>query len=308
MVASAQDTKWEDVRIFLAAFREQGLGPAGVRLGVDGSTVSRRLVALEESLGARLFDRTREGLLPTRAAELLLPSAEAMEAAHGQFTREVSGFEREAEGTVRLSVAPGVADTFVAPSLVRLRARHPKIRIALDASIRPVDISRREADIALRSVPPQGSDLLISKLTVSRWVAATSPELAAEVGRVSAWSDVPWIGWDADLAGLPAAQWVTRHVGEEAVAFRTSHFGAQMAAAEAGLGTLLVPEPFLRLRNLVPLRHGRTLAPSSEEWPSDTLWIVGHRALRDVPRIAAVWAFLLEEIGEWSGKGRMRRR
>lgn len=106
MIASLQDPKWEDVRIFLAAYRERALGPTGVRLAIDASTVSRRIVALEESLGARLFDRTREGLLPTRAAELLLPSAESMEAAHTRLSRDVSGFEREAEGVVRLSVAP----------------------------------------------------------------------------------------------------------------------------------------------------------------------------------------------------------
>ena len=152
MLASTQghfDARWEDVRVFLAVHRTRGLAAAGARLGMDASTVSRRLAGLEEALGARLFDRTRDGLLPTSAADLLLPAAEAMEAAHVSFVRDATGFEREAEGKVRVSVSPGMAEAFVAPALMRLRARHPKIRLELDASVRPVALSRREADIAL---------------------------------------------------------------------------------------------------------------------------------------------------------------
>lgn len=278
-----------------------------MRLAIDASTVSRRIVALEESLGARLFDRTREGLLPTRAAELLLPSAESMEAAHMRLSRDVSGFEREAEGVVRLSVAPGVADAFIAPALVRLRDRHPKIRIELDASVRAVDITRREADLALRSIPPQGAELIITKLSTARWIAAASPELAAQLGRVSAWTDAPWINWDADLASLPIARWIDRHAGDAHVVFRTSHFSAQIAAAEVGLGVMMVAEAFLKVRKLVPLRFHPSLAASAGEWPVDGLWLVGHRALRDVPRIAAVWAFIVREIGERATVRRKRR-
>src|ERR1700722_16079994 len=123
MVASLQVdtvTRWDDVRLFLALYREQSLAGAGARVGLDGSTLSRRLAALEEGLAARLFDRTREGLVPPAAADLLLPAAEEMEAAHVRFARDASGLEREAEGVVRLSVPPGVADAFLAPVLARL--------------------------------------------------------------------------------------------------------------------------------------------------------------------------------------------
>jgi len=138
------DARWDDVRVFLAVQRAGSLGQAAARLGVDTSTVSRRLTALESWLGARLFERTREGLAPTRVAELVLPPAEAMEAAHRRFARDASGVEAEAEGVVRLSVAPGFAQDFVAPALVRLRARHPKIRVELGCS-RPSPTGARMA-------------------------------------------------------------------------------------------------------------------------------------------------------------------
>ena len=288
--------RWDDVRIFLAAHRHKSLGAAAARLGLDTSTMSRRLSAFEESLGLRLFERTREGLHPTRAAEHVLAAAEAMEAAHARLARDASGVETEAEGIVRLSVAPGMGDVFVAPVLKRLRDRHPKITIELDASVRAIDLTRHEADLALRSLEPHGADLIITKVATAQWVAAASPKLVKRLGRVSSWRDVPWITWDRDLASFPAARWVSEHVGKADIAFRTSQFTSQLVAAESGLGVVLAPVPYVKRRALEAVRYSSALAPSAEAWPTDTVWLVGHRALREVPRVAAVWAFLAEEM------------
>jgi DNA-binding transcriptional LysR family regulator len=309
MTAKSQDlegVRWDDVRVFLAAQRHGSLGAAGVRLGMDTSTVSRRLAALEAALGARLFDRSREGLVPTRSAEIVLPAAEAMEAAHGRFARDASGQEAAAEGVVRVSVAPGLADAFVAPALVRLRARCPKIRIELDASERAVDLTRHEADLAVRSVRPQGSELVMTKITTSRWIAVASPAMVKELGRMTAWEDAPWIAWDRDLASMLPARWLARHVPRAEVALRTSHFASQLVAARSGLGVMLAPDPFARVYALAPVVLADALA-STAAWPSDDLWLVGHRALRDVPRVAAVWSFLLEDLGLTGESERSRR-
>lgn len=313
MVARAQGgeaTRWDDVRLFLALHRERTLAGAGARLGVDASTMSRRLVALEEALGGRLFDRTRDGLVPTYAAEQLVAPAEEMEAAHLRFAREAASVEVAVEGVVRLSVPPGVADVFVAPALVRLRERHPGIRVELDASIRVLDLTRREADLAIRTIRPQSGDLVMTKLLASRWLAMTSPAYAAELGSVRAWDDARWIAWGQELAGIGPARWLSAHVKTDPV-LRTSHFATQIGAAEAGLGVALVPESYLLVRPLAPVRFARALAASAEAWPTDDTWLVGHRALRDVPRVAAVWDFLLEELtpvgeGRQAGSGARR--
>src|SRR6201999_1562458 len=131
---------WDDVRLFLAIARSRSLGAAARQLGLDTSTVSRRLAAIEEELGGRLFERTRRGLVATRLAELGVPAAEAMEAAHGRFLRDLSGAEQEVAGVVRLSAAPGLAQDFVAPALVRLRRQHPRLRLEIDASARVLDL------------------------------------------------------------------------------------------------------------------------------------------------------------------------
>src|SRR5262245_58774763 len=111
---------WDDVRVFLAAYRDKSLGLAASHLALDVSTVSRRLAAFEEAIGTRLFDRSRQGLTPLRAAETIFPAAEAMEAAEARISREASAIDAQAEGTVRVSVAPGIADVFIAPALPKL--------------------------------------------------------------------------------------------------------------------------------------------------------------------------------------------
>jgi DNA-binding transcriptional LysR family regulator len=299
MAARTQDPslgRWDDVRIFLAAYRQRSLGTAAARLGVDTSTISRRLTAFEESLGVRLFERSREGLLPTRAAELVLAAAEAMEAAHQRLGRDASDVQAEAEGVVRLSADPGMAEVFVAPALVRLRERHPKIDIELDASTRTLDLTRHEADLALRSMAPRGAELVVTKIAEAPWIVATAPELAKSLGRVSTWSQLAWITWDHDYASFPPALWIAKHAGKARVALRTSSFSSQLAAAASGLGVGLFPEPFVRARGLQPVRHSATLAPSTEALPTSEVWLVGHRALRDIPRVAAVWEFLAAEM------------
>jgi DNA-binding transcriptional LysR family regulator len=299
MAAKSQDQtglRWEDVPVFLAAYRHKSLGAAAERLRLDTSTVSRRLAALEAALALRLFERSREGLQATAAAERIYPAAEGIEAGYARLVREASGVESSAEGVVRLSVAPGMAEVFIAPLLPGLRAKHPRLDVELDASVSPRDLTRHEADLALRSVEPRGAELLVTKLLTARWVAAGSPSSVEALGRLVAWADAPWIAWDRDLAGFGPSRWLISHAPRAQIPLRTSHFASQLAAARAGLGIALVPEPYLAPAALVPVRYAPVLAASAAEWPVDSLWLVGHRALRDVPRISATWGYLASEI------------
>lgn len=170
----SSDTRWDDIRIFLAIHRHHTLAAAAGKLAIDTSTVSRRLAALEADLGHPLFERTRTGLQPTAAAGRVLAAAEAMEAAHARMTREASEVETTAEGIVRISTAPGLSSVFVAPMLVRLRKLYPRISIELDAAVAARDLTRHEADLAIRSVRSQGAELVTTKLVTASWVAAAA--------------------------------------------------------------------------------------------------------------------------------------
>lgn len=290
MIANLQG--WQDIPVFLAVYRHKTLAAAAQKLGLDTSTASRRIAALEEALDAKLFERTREGLAPTRAAEQVLAAAEAMEAAHARMTRAASEVEAAAEGIVRVSTAPGVSSVFVAPALARLRAKHPKLSIELDASVAPRDLTRHEADLALRSVKLTGADLVATKLATSSWVVAAAPGLVKRP--LAAWDALPWIAWDRDLASFHVSRWLAQRVPGADIALRTSDFASQLAAAHAGLGLVLAPLAYLEPMKLAAVPIGSALRADAEAWPTDDLWLVGHRALRDVPRVAAVWNFMVE--------------
>lgn len=289
--------RWDDVPLFLALFRERNLTSAARRLGLDASTASRRLASLEETTRMRLFDRTRLGLAPTEAAEQMLAAAEEMERAAVKLANAAEAREAEIEGVVRVSVIPGVADFYLAPRLHELLARHPKLRIELDVRVKVTDLTRREADLALRSIRPQSGELVMKKLTTARWLAMASTERARALGKLRGWNDAPWITWDDDLAHIPSARWVAKHASDTPPVLRTSSIGSQIAAVKSGLGVALLDEHTPRVHEgLAPVAYTRKLSASAAEWPVDDIWLVGHAALRDTPRVTAVWDFLVEIV------------
>lgn len=290
---------WDQIRVFLAVARAGQLAGAAGRLGLDVSTVSRRLDKLEQELGVHLFDRTREGTVATAAAEAMLVAAEDMERALAGFAAAVDAIETVAEGVVRLTAMPGVTDAFVAPALAEFHRRFPQVQVELDASVGYADLTRREADLAIRAMRPRSGDLIATRIAQTQAIPMTSAAYAAELGKLKRWTDARWITWGADLAHIPTARWYQAQVGATPV-LRTSHFSSQLRAAASGLGVVIASAPFARVHDLVPVATARSLAASLAELPSEELWLVGHRALRTVPRVAALWEFLLESFAEGS--------
>jgi DNA-binding transcriptional LysR family regulator len=294
---SAPPLEWEHIRLFLSIVRERSLAGAAHRMGLDVSTVSRRLDRLEDRIGAPLFDRSREGTEPTALAEQLVAHAEEMELSATRFASAGAAVETQPEGTVRLTVLPGIADLFIAPELAKLHKRYPRLVVELDASVSYADLTRREADIAVRAMRPTSGDLISVKLVTARALPMTSAAYARELGKLKKLEDARWIAWGADLAHLPDAAWLRTHGPAVQPVFRTSHFASQLAAAAAGLGVVIASAPYSRA-GLAAVDHAKSLDAAWEELPTGTLWLVGHRALRNVPRVSAVWDFLIAGLGQ----------
>lgn len=285
---------WDDVRLFLALARSRTVGEAARALGVDASTVSRRLVTLEQVLGTTLFDRGRDGVEPTEAAERLLPVAEVIEESMSRFALEADGLERSPSGLVRIACPPDVAEVVVAPLLPELCRRYPALRVEIDPGEAVVDLTRREADLALRTVRPARGDLVTTRLAVTRWVLATTPKRARALGTLRAWTDAPWIGFGERLQGTPPARWLATHAPDVEPVVRTDSLMLQLALAARGVGVALVPEASAAHYELAPVAVGKRLAPAAAAWPTVDLFLVTHRALRHVPRVRAVWDLLVE--------------
>lgn len=274
---------WDAPGLFLALWREGSLTAAARALGVDQSTASRRLAALESRLGARLFERGPGGLEPTDAARALAPAAESAEAHVMEFARTAAGADREPRGTVRLAVPEAVDSEVVVPALPRFYARHPGITLELVASNALANLARHEADLALRFVRPKGADLVARRVATLR-AGVWGQRAHAQRGIARA----HWVVC-SDAARTPAdAAWIARNVPAANVRLRANRVEAQLAAARQGLGLAVLPDA-LAERDPTLERCAVDDPP-----PAATLWLVAHRTLLRVPRVRAVWTFLDE--------------
>lgn len=290
--------RWEDVRLFLALCRARTLGQAAAGLGVDASTLSRRLAALEETLSATLFERGRGGIRQTKEAEDLMPVAEAIEEGMARFASAAEGLERVVSGLVRIACPPDVAEVIVAPLLRELLARFPALRVEIDPGESVLDLTRREADLALRTVRPLRGDLVVTRLASVSWVPAAAPELARSLGTLRSFADAPWIGWGERLQRIAPARWLAAHAGGVEPVVRSDSLTLQLSLAARGIGVVLVPEPSAAHYGLVAVKTTAALREAAGEWPSDELFLVTHRALRQVPRVRAVWDLLVLRVGD----------
>jgi DNA-binding transcriptional LysR family regulator len=276
----------------LAVARCGSATQAARELRTTPARVLRRLGALEESLGAVLFDRTPSGLVPTPALELVLPWAEQAAGAIGHMRSELAGLEQAPVGTVRLAIPPALPHLLVTWGLEAFLAAHPGLALEFEPAIAIVDLTRREADLAVRTVRPTTGDLVAQRLATFSLRAMAAPDLAHRKPRHRL-GDLPWVGLSENLPTTPESIWLRDHVPDARVVLRATDQQVLLSAAQSGIGAIVVAEPLGRFAGLVPI-------PTRHAMPEGMLWLVAHRSLRPVPRVDAVWNWL---VAAFSPKG-----
>ncbi len=282
--------EWDDVRVLLALLREKSLKDAGKQLGLDASTVSRRVATLESAVGAPLFSRTREGLRPTATAERLRGHAEAMEQQATSIVRAVRAADTEAAGVVRVATTEAFARFLVSNGLLGLRASHPDVIVELLGGNQPVDLARGEADIALRLAALEQPSLVARSVARMAVGLFASHAYLRERGVARTVDDLP--GHDVllptgELARLPEAKWLAARPRVR-VAFRSNSMPTLVAAAVAGHGIVPLPvgwgdsEP--DLARLLVL----------ESIPRRKLWLVTPAAANRRPAVRVVSEAIVE--------------
>lgn len=285
-------TNWDNARFFLAVARTGTLRGAAAQLLVDQATVGRRIAALEDALAARLFLRTPTMYVLTPAGEALVAPAEAMEQAALQIERRVAGLDDQLCGTIRVATTDSLGKRFVIPAIAKLRARHSGIDIVCVTSAGLANLTRREADLAIRTVRPDAPDLIVRRLgQLEAGIYASRAYLAArgEPREGEAFKDhdlvmyqqpvVPSM-WDA-LCGEPTSR--------GRVVFQTSSTMMLIEATIAGLGVAELPcfraddEPELR----------RVMRGRRERFD---VWLVAHADLYKTARVQALIAAVAQEF------------
>jgi len=227
-----------------------------------------------------------------------MPVAEEIEAAMTRFSTAAEGLEREVAGTVRITCPPDVAEVAVVPILPELLRRHPALHVDLAPGEPVLDLTRREADLALRTVRPVRGDLVVTRLLTLTWVPAAAPKLARVLGALRSWTDAPWVGWGERFGNIGPARWHSKHVpGAEAEpVVRSDSLRMQIAVVATGVGVALIPAPSVEHFGLVPVKIAASLRAAATDLPVDELFLVTHRALRDVPRVRVVWDLLVQRL------------
>lgn len=275
---------WGHLRFFLALARTGSLSRAARSLGVDRNTVARRVAALEEELGLPLYERGPQGWIRTAAGEELAALASRVEEDVLALARHADARDPAVAGTVRLTTASHVAALLLAPAVPALRERHPSLVLEIAVDQRPFDLTRREADLAVRMGRPREAGLVTRKLSEVAFRLYASPGYLRRRRAVDLAADA-FIGFDDSLAGTPQERWLARVAPDRRIVFRCNSTAALQAAARAGVGVAVLPcfaadadQGLVRLEGPEPTPH--------------ELWLLVHGDLRRTPRVRAVIEWL----------------
>jgi DNA-binding transcriptional LysR family regulator len=284
---------WNDLRYFLAVAREGSTIAAANSLKVNQSTVQRRFAALEESLGRKLIERTPTGYRLTELGQRLQPHAEGVEAAVAAFERQIASADTELTGTIRITSAEGLAYLVLTPLLEAFRTRYPGLKVDAILTERKLDLSKGEADVALRTGDLEDSALIGRKLADLAWAVYASRDYAERYGPPQTAADIekhPVIRFDGELSNIHAARWLrTIAPGAKAATSSNSVTGMLLALKSgAGLATLPVhigdyDADLVRVLDPVP----ELMSPMS---------LLAHPDLLKTPRVRAFFDFMIAEI------------
>lgn len=287
--------KWDDLRFFLALARTRTLAGAAGQLGVDATTVGRRLDRLAASLNSNLFEPGTSGFSLTSSGETLMRHAEEVERSIMAASGALTGERSRLAGTVRISLSEGFASWVVAPGLASFRLRHPDIRLEIATTNGFLNPSRREADLAVMLARPAKGPLVSRKLTdygLSLYAARDYvARCAAPLTRASL-RDHPLIGYIPDFIYAEELRYLAEIDDNLAPSLSSSSINVQHAMTRAGAGIAVLPDfigqndPQLQclLADSVHIRR--------------SFWIVVHHDLRRVARVAAVIDWLDELVAQ----------
>ena len=286
---------WDNLRIYLELNRSQGLVDAAKKLGIDHSTVSRRMRKFEEQVGTQLFDRTNAGYRLTPEGHRLMEYAEGIESTIYAATQELGEHNRRLSGQVRLGATEGFGSFVLASHLANFCERHPHISVDLIAVPRFVNLSKREADLVVTIERPETGPYVVTKLCDYRLKLYATQSYLDQHAAIKTMQDLvahPLIGYVDDHVFSAELRYVETVAPNAFRAFRSTSITAQYNAARRGHALAILP-CFLAQQcdDLVPV-----LDAENEVDLVRTFWLVSPTERRHVARVSALWNYMREAI------------
>lgn len=276
---------WDAFRFVKAVAERGSLTAAAAQLGINHSTAFRRLTALETKLGVRLFERLRTGYAPTACGQAMIEAASRIEADVTRFERTAAGRSETPSGELRVTAPTSLAVELLMPILADFGARYPEIRIELILAEAALNLSRRDADVAIRASRDPSETL------VGRRLAAVAWGIYGRVDRAYGnLADETWVSPDPTVAGGTFTRFVGTQTTADRVRLRINTVTGLEAAVAAGLG--IGPLPCFTGDAHPGLRR---LSGPHPELGVD-LWVLTHPDLRHAARVRAFMEYMAEAI------------
>jgi len=268
---------WDDLKIIRTIGDHVTLTQAAAALGLNVTTVVRRLSSAEGAFGARLFDRRRTGCAPTAAGHVVIELARRVEADISSVSSQVASCEEDGAGVIRLATSDSLLEGFAAV-FRDFRTAHPATRIETHIENSASNLARGDCDVAIRATNAPPENLVGRKLAVIAWAPyerrdATGPTAPDRL------FDRDWVSFSGDLAALKAVSFLEQRAAPQRIIYRTNSVSGAAAAIKAGVGAGYLP---CMLGDLSP--ELTRLGPP-EQALSDDLWLLTHPAVRHATRV-----------------------
>ena len=283
---------WDLVRYFLAVARSGSTLTAARELGQSQPTVARRIAALEEAVGALLFERRQAGYRLTEDGCALMPEAEAVEAAAMRFHDQAHSRKRRVCGTVRLTTFDMFEEMGLGQALQEFGRAYPEVTLEIVVTERFLDLAAGEADIAIRAGSrPESGPFVCRKVSEDYWSLYCSRAYAEVHGLPGSAADLAGhivLGGEGHLATIPPFRWLAAQAPDVQMRYRYNNVPNLIAGVASGLGVSMLPCPFVDHRP----EFVRCMPPPEEL--KTCIWLIAHEHMRHEPRIRAMMDFLAD--------------
>lgn len=281
---------WDDLRYALAVAEKGSLSAAAESIGVNASTVLRRIAALEKSIGARLFERDRTGYRVTQEGNALIAAVQPIQDRIAGITRSFLAEEEGGDVVVRIAVPAALAGAVIAPRIVGFREGNPGLGVVIQTTSGAPPEKLGMLDLAISYGRPIMGDIIVRKLADVGYGIYAIPELLSRYrdGIQGGPRPIPLVSFASRDQSSAPVLWIEKHANAMQTVLRSDDANCRLSAMLSGVGQAILP---CFLADQVP---GVTRLQGPETVGSLELWLATHKETRHVAKMRVVVDFLVK--------------